>query len=97
GHPHRKAVNALPQISNQKGKLEWGISFLQGIEDDFTKGFLGSLSTAIEAEVAADYMGQAEHILVEGQPGKFDHVPAAVLSGAVLEKALRTLCTEQQP
>ena len=44
-----------------------------------------------------DYMGQAEHLLMEGQPGKFDHVPAAVLSGAVLEKALRTLCSEQQP
>jgi hypothetical protein len=27
----------------------------------------------------------------------FDHVPAAVLSGAVLEKALRTLCDQQNP
>jgi hypothetical protein len=51
----------------------------------------------VEAEVAADYMGQAEGLLKEGQPGKFDHVPAAVLVGAVLEKALRTLCNKQQP
>jgi hypothetical protein len=35
--------------------------------------------------------------LREGQPGQFDHVPATVLAGAVLEKALRTLCNEQQP
>jgi len=97
GHLHRKAVDGFARASNEKSKLEWGISFLKGIEDDFTKGFLGSLNTAIEAEVAADYMGQAEHLLVEGQPGKFDHVPAAVLSGAVLEKALRTLCSEQEP
>jgi hypothetical protein len=96
-HPHRKAVEGLAQISNEKGKLEWGISFLKGIEDDFKKGFLASLGIAIESEVAADYMGQAEHLLSEGQPGKYDHVPAAVLSGAMLEKALRTLCGEQQP
>ena len=42
-------------------------------------------------------MGQADALLKEGQPGAFDHVPAAVLSGAVLEKALRTLCDRQQP
>ena len=42
-------------------------------------------------------MGQAEGLLNEGQPGKFDHVPAAVLTGAVLEKALRKLCDDQQP
>jgi hypothetical protein len=41
--------------------------------------------------------GQAEQLLNEGHPGKFDHVPAAVLSGAVLEKGLRTLCGKQQP
>jgi len=96
-HAHRKAVDGFAQISNEKSKLEWGISFLKGIEDDFKNGFLGSLSAVIEAEVAADYMGQAEHLLAEGQTGKFDHVPAAVLCGAVLEKALRTLCGEQQP
>jgi hypothetical protein len=96
-HPHRKAADSLAQMSNGKDQLEWGISFLRGIEDDFKNGFLGSLSAAIEAEVAADYMGQAERLLVEGSHGKFDHVPAAVLSGAVLEKALRKLCGEQQP
>ncbi len=42
-------------------------------------------------------MGQAEDLLAEGQRGKFDHVPAAVLAGAVLEKALRTLCEQQEP
>ncbi|HKM58502.1 MAG TPA: hypothetical protein VJX28_07125 [Chthoniobacterales bacterium] len=51
----------------------------------------------MEAEVAADYMGQAEGLLKEGQPGKFDHVSAAVLAGAALEKTLRTFCNEQPP
>ncbi len=40
-----------------------------------------------EAEIAADYMGQAEELLNEGSSGKYDHVPAAVLAGAVLEKS----------
>ena len=61
------------------------------------KGFLDDFLQKVEAEVAADYMGQAEGLLKEGQTGAFDHVQAAVLSGAVLEKALRTLCDRQQP
>lgn len=55
------------------------------------------LPNQIEAEIAVDYMAQAENLLEEGQRGKFDHVPAAVLAGAVLEKALRTLATRQGP
>lgn len=35
--------------------------------------------------------------LQEGQPGKYDHVPAAVMAGAVLEKALRTIASRQTP
>ena len=65
---------------------------LEAFRDDFEQGFLDDILLKVEAEVAADYMGQAESLLKEGQPGKFDHVPAAVLAGAVLEKALKTLC-----
>ena len=42
-------------------------------------------------------MEQAEGLLKEGQSGKYDHVPAAVLAGAVLEKSLRSLCDKQVP
>jgi len=42
-------------------------------------------------------MEQAEGLMSEGQPGRFDYVPAAVLSGAVLEKTLRSLCSKQSP
>jgi len=73
------------------------VSLLRGVKDDFEKGFLDDMVGAIEAEIASDYMGQAEHLLAEGQRGRSDHVPAAVLAGAVLEKALRTLCCQQQP
>ena len=36
-------------------------------------------------------------MLKNGGSGKYDHVPAAVLAGAVLEKGLRTICSQQQP
>src|SRR4029077_3623059 len=94
---HWEWAKGFHALGSEKSNLEWGISTLRAIRDDFKKGFLGELATEIEAEIASDYMGQAEGLLQEGQPGKYDHVPAAVLAGAVLEKALRTLCNKQQP
>jgi hypothetical protein len=77
--------------------MQRALGILEALRDDLEKGFLDNFVLKMEAELAADYMGQAEGLLKEGQSGKFDHVPAAVLSGAVLEKALRTLCERQQP
>jgi hypothetical protein len=70
---------------------------LKGIKDDFDGGFLDDLAESIEASIAGDYMGQAEQLLTEGQTGQHDHVPAAVLAGAVLERALRSMCNQQTP
>ncbi len=92
-----QSVKIFSQLPDGKGNLEWGIATLRAIRSDFAAGFLEDVSVKIEAEIAADYMGQAEGLLQEGQPGKYDHVPAAVLAGAILEKALRTLCGQQQP
>jgi hypothetical protein len=97
GHVHREAAEGLTKLQPSYKHLQEAVSLLRGIKDDLDKGFLDDLTTRIEAEIAADYMGQAEHLLAEGQRGKFDHVPAAVLAGAVLEKALHTLCGQQQP
>lgn len=96
-HPHQKLIENFNKIKNSADHLRWGIATLKGIKEDFEKDFLGDLLLQIEAEISGDYMGQAEQLLEEGQSGKFDHVPAAVLSGAVLEKVLRTLCNNQQP
>ena len=97
GHVHREAAEGLAKLPVSIASLQESVSLLRGIKDDLDKGFLDDLSACIEAEIAADYMGQAEHLLAEGHRGKFDHVPAAVLAGAVLEKALHTLCNQQQP
>lgn len=73
------------------------LAFLIAIRSDFDADLLEDMGTKIEAEVASDYMSQADELLTEGQAGKNDHVPAAVLAGAVLEKTLRTLCERQSP
>jgi hypothetical protein len=85
------------RVAHFSSTLNTRISRLKGLKDDFQKGFLGDLGLEIEAAIVADYMGQAEQLLAEGQSGKYDHVPAAVLAGAVLEKSLRTLCDKQSP
>lgn len=36
-------------------------------------------------------------MLKEGVSGKYEHIPAAVLAGAVLEKNLKTICQQQNP
>jgi len=95
---HQELTNKIGRLENKdKYLLEVCISNLKAIKEDFKQGFLGDLMLQLEAEIAADYMGQAEQLLAEGTSGKYDHVPAAVLSGAVLEKALRTLCIKPTP
>jgi len=94
---HRQLLIQEKPSWSYDGHLKNLVSRLKGLKDDFANGFLSDLSLQIEAEVAADYMGQAEQLLAEGQTGQYDHVPAAVLAGAVLEKGLRTLCDKQTP
>jgi hypothetical protein len=77
--------------------LAEGIGALKAIKDSYEKGFLSKLTEKIATDAASDYMGQAEQLLGEGQSGQYDHVPAAVLAGAVLENNLRRLCQRQTP
>jgi hypothetical protein len=73
------------------------LGFIIGLQKDYKAGMLKPLAETIEAHVTADYMGQAEQLLGEGVSGQYDHVPAAVLAGVVLEDALRRLCQRQSP
>ena len=77
--------------------LEYIIGTLQGLKNTYENGFLDDLETRVVANISADYMTQVEGLLDEGQPGQYDHVPSAVLCGAVLEDALRRLCDRQTP
>ena len=93
----KEQVDAFSEAGGKKPEVEYCLGILEAFRDDFAKGFLDDLLLKVEAEIAGDYMGQAENLLKEGGSGKYDHVPAAALTGAVLEKALRTLCGQQEP
>lgn len=94
---HDPTARYFPSLKASSGNMISAISFLKAIKSDLECGFFDDLVTRIEGSIAIDYMEQAEQLLENGHSGQYDHVPAAVLSGAVLEKTLRKLCTEQQP
>lgn len=73
------------------------VARLKGIRNNYINGFYDSLEDLIVANVSADYMAQAQSLLAEGVAGQYDHVPAAVLCGAVLENRLRTYCDNHKP
>lgn len=64
---------------------------LQGVllaaANDFGEGRFFEFRHVIEAEVLGSFIDQAETLLAAGH-----HLPAASLTGAVLERALRKLC-----
>lgn len=84
---HPKASDIRQMSSYGPSALGEMLAVLKAIKKDYVSGFLDDLSMLIRAEVAGDYMAQAEVLLVEDY-----YVPAAVLAGAVLEDALRKLC-----
>lgn len=97
GHPHRVYVKQFQALKQSKSQVSVTIATLRAFKNDLETGMLDDLFLQLEAEVAADYLGQAQQLLDEGGTGVHDHVPAAVLLGAVLERSLRALCERQRP
>jgi hypothetical protein len=73
------------------------LGILKALKSDYDAGLLRNLSEIIEANISSDYLGQAEELIAGSGSRQFDHIPAAVLAGAVLEDALRRLCQRQSP
>lgn len=63
------------------------VGILEAAKRDFEAGLLFDMHALITAEVLGDFIAQAETLLKSGY-----HVPAASLSGGVLEDTLRKLC-----
>ena len=103
---YQKILERDPSLGQTMGSPTWYFTadtvrkksaILRGIRDNYVNGFYDGLEQLIVANISADYMEQAEALLGEGITGQYDHVPAAVLCGAVLEDALRRLCQKQTP
>ena len=65
------------------------LGVLEAAQRDFALGLLFDMRALIRAEVLEDFMEQAETLLDAGY-----HIPAASLAGAILEDALRKLCSK---
>jgi hypothetical protein len=63
------------------------LGVLQAAQKDYEGGYLFDLRALVAAELIGDFIDQAEALVTEGY-----HVPAASLSGAILEDTLRKMC-----
>ena len=63
------------------------VGALRALRRDYDAGYLSSVQNLVRAEVFADFLGMAEHLLKQGYKD-----PCAVLVGGVLEDHLRSLC-----
>jgi hypothetical protein len=85
-HPH------FEQFSFRAGKhfrsdAEEGLAIVKVIREEIAGGWLFSIKSLITAEVFADFIEMAEHLVEAGYKD-----PAAVVIGSVLEEHLRQLC-----
>jgi hypothetical protein len=76
--PYRRSMDHI--LSSKLGAL-------RALRRDYDAGYLGSVQSLVRAEVFADFLEMAEHLLAQGYKD-----PAAVLAGSVLEEHLRSLC-----
>ncbi|MCI0708900.1 MAG: DUF4145 domain-containing protein [Chloroflexi bacterium] len=100
GRDNPTVQGALEQVIHTPNEFEPAakiLGTLKGLYEAYQSEMLGNLVEYVEAEVVSDYLTQAQQLLAEGHAGKHDYVPAAVLTGAVLEDALRRLCQRQAP
>ncbi len=63
------------------------VGALRALRRDYDAGYLSSVQSLVRAEVFADFLEMAEHLLEQGYKD-----PCAVLVGGVLEDHLRSLC-----
>ena len=85
-HPHYSQF-AKAADGHNRTSAETGIAILEAIREEVAGGWLISIKSLISAELFADFLDMASHLL----EAKYKD-PAAVMAGSVLEEHLRQLC-----
>jgi hypothetical protein len=88
-HPHYQEFEKETRDSFL-GNAERGIAILQAVRDELAGGWVFTVKGLVAAELFADFLSMAEHLLESGYKD-----PAAVLAGSVLEEHLRQLSTKR--
>ena len=76
--PYRESISSMMRTK---------VGALRALRRDYDAGYLSSVQSLVRAEVFADFLEMAEHLLKQGYKD-----PCAVLVGGVLEDHLRSLC-----
>lgn len=92
----RPSVIGFVDLDNKPSTRERAVGFLKAVRRELEAGSLNSLTVAIEAELLADYLCQAETLLAD-QAQSFTFAAAAVVAGAALERSLRSICDGLTP
>ncbi|MFI5327439.1 MAG: DUF4145 domain-containing protein [Candidatus Rokuibacteriota bacterium] len=87
GSEHYRVLLELARIDQPAAYVPRLQGVLLAAASDFREGRFFEFRHVIEAEVLGSFIDQAEALLAAGH-----HLPAASLTGAVLERALRKLC-----
>jgi len=88
---YRKQFEKYFNISSENSLVSFGevVSVISAAKEDYENGYLLEIRALIEAEVFDDFLEQADYLLSQGY-----FIAAAVISGSVLEDALRKLCSK---
>lgn len=89
-HPHFAEFEASTNDS-WFYNAEQGLAIVQAIRDEIAGGWLFTIRGLVAAEVFADFLEMAVHLLESGYKD-----PAAVMGGSVLEEHLRQLCSKHE-
>ena len=85
-HPHYEQFENKAK-GHYRSNAEMAIAILEAIRDEIAGGWLVGIKSLVSAELFADFLEMAEHLLETGYKD-----PAAVMGGSVLEEHLRQLC-----
>ncbi len=86
----RATIDRLAPADSEYKKdsvLLGSVGVLRALRRDYAEGYLNTIQGLIRAELFADFIEMAEHLLDQSYKD-----PAAVLVGGVLEEHLRALC-----
>ncbi|MCZ8218429.1 MAG: hypothetical protein O9337_03330 [Acidovorax sp.] len=87
-HPHFAEFQGSTNNDNID-HAESGLAIIRVIREEIAGGWLFTVRGLVTAEVFADFLEMAEHLLESGYKD-----PAAVMGGSVLEEHLRQLCNK---
>jgi hypothetical protein len=87
--------NAKASLKNlgaaHAGNIPVLAGILKALRADYAAGYLQRVEQLVQADLFADFLEMAEHLLDQGYKD-----PSAVLAGGVLEEQLRKLCLQNE-